>query len=172
MNQQEFMVLITPFKDKLYRIALRLLVAADEAQDATQEVLLKLWTNKEKLKNYKNVEAFAVTMTKNFCLDRLKSKQASNVAIKPIHNFRTANDLEKEIITRDSSNHIMELIDKLPEQTRLVIQLRDVEQYDFEEIATMLDMKEATVRVTLSRARKQLRKELIATHNYGINAYK
>jgi len=169
MNQKEFIAVIRPFKDKLYRIARRLLVSDDEAQDATQEVLLKLWTNKEKLKNYKNVEAFAVTMTKNFCLDRLKSKQAANIAIKPIHNFRTANDLEKQLIARDSTRHIKNLIDELPEQARMIIQLRDVEQYDFKEIATMLDMKETAVRVALSRARKIIREQLIAKHNYGIN---
>ena len=169
MNQKEFIVLISPFKDKLYRIAKRLLVADDEAQDATQEVLLKLWTNKEKLKKYNNVEAFAVTMTKNFCLDRLKSKQASNIALKPIHNFRTANDLEKQLIARDSTRHIKDLIDVLPEQTKLIVQLRDIEQYSFQEIAAMLNMKETAIRVTLSRARKKIKEQLIAKHNYGIN---
>ena len=169
MNQKEFIALITPFKDKLFRIAKRLLVSHDEAQDATQEVLLKLWTNKEKLKNYKNVEAYAVTMIKNFCLDRLKSKQAANVAIKPIHNFRTSNDLEKQIITTDSSNHVNIIIDSLPEQARLIIQLRDIEQYSFEEIAQMLAMKETAVRVALSRTRKIVREQLIAKHNYGIS---
>lgn len=169
MNQKEFITLISPFKDKLYRVAKRLLTADDEAQDATQEILLKLWTNKEKLKNYKNLEAYAMTMTKNFCLDRLKSKQASNVSIKPIHNFRTGTDLEKQLIANDSVTIVAQIISTLPEQARLIVQLRDIEQYSFEEIATMLSMKETAVRVTLSRARKKIKEQLIAKHNYGIN---
>ena len=169
MNQKEFITLISPFKDKLYRVAKRLLIADDEAQDATQEVLLKLWTNKEKLKKYNNVAAYAMTMTKNFCLDRLKSKQASNVSIKPIHNFRTSTDLEKQLVANDSVSIVTKIMETLPAQARLIVQLRDVEQYSFEEIAAMLDMKETAVRVTLSRTRKKIKEQLIAIHNYGIN---
>jgi len=65
MNQQEFVTLIKPFKDKLFRLAKRMLVSTEEAEDATQEVLLKLW--KADTKAFKSVEAMAMTMTKNYC---------------------------------------------------------------------------------------------------------
>ncbi|MGB1309242.1 MAG: RNA polymerase sigma factor, partial [Oceanihabitans sp.] len=81
MTQSEFLHVVMPFKDKLFRLAKRLLVSREEAEDATQEVLLKLWNNKKKIKEYKNVEAFSMTMTKNFCLDKLKSKQAQNLKL-------------------------------------------------------------------------------------------
>ena len=47
MNQNEFMQLVNPFKDKLFRVAKRLLVSTEEAEDATQEVLVKLWNKNE-----------------------------------------------------------------------------------------------------------------------------
>jgi len=50
----------------------------------------------------------------------------------------------------------------------MVVQLRDIEQYDYNEIAKMLDMNETAVRVALSRARKTIREKLTNTHNYGI----
>ena len=81
MKQADFVDLVMPFKDKVFRLAKRLLVSREEAEDATQEILLKLWKNKQKISEYKNVEAFSMTMTKNFCLDRLKSKQAQNLKI-------------------------------------------------------------------------------------------
>ena len=46
-----------PFKDKLYRMAKRLLVSTEEAEDAKQEILLKLWTKNESFSKYKSVEA-------------------------------------------------------------------------------------------------------------------
>ena len=49
MNQKEFLELVSPFKDKLFRLAKRLLVSTEEAEDATQEVLIKLWNNKAKI---------------------------------------------------------------------------------------------------------------------------
>ena len=81
MKQKEFLATVLPVKDKLYRLAKRLLVSQEEAEDAVQEVILKLWKGKNRMKDYKNSEAFAMTMTKNYCLDRLKSKQASNLKI-------------------------------------------------------------------------------------------
>ncbi|HOD11182.1 MAG TPA: sigma factor, partial [Flavobacterium sp.] len=77
MNQKEFMQVVNPFKDKVFRMAKRLLVSTEEAEDATQEVMVKLWKKNESLEEYKSVEAMAMTMTKNYCLDQLKSKRAS-----------------------------------------------------------------------------------------------
>ena len=164
MNQSDFLKSVMPFKDKVFRLAKRLLVSSEEAEDATQELYFKLWRNKEKLANYKNVEAFAMTMTKNYCFDRLKSKQASNLTLVHSNYQEKETALETKIEHRDSVKQVHELIDKLPEQQKLVIQLRDVEQYDFEEIGKMLDMKSTAVRVTLSRARKTIREELIKQH--------
>jgi RNA polymerase sigma-70 factor (ECF subfamily) len=81
MNQNEFMQLVNPFKDKLFRLEKRLLVSAEEAEDATQEILVKLWNRNEILDEYKSVEALAMTMIKNYCLDQLKSKRAGNMKI-------------------------------------------------------------------------------------------
>ena len=168
MQHKEFLDIVMPFKDKLYRMAKRLLVSREEAEDATQEILLKLWNKHESMGNYKNVEAFAMTMTKNFCLDRLKSKQAGN--LKLVHsNYRDENiSVQRQIEAEDSVSWVERIMEELPEQQKMVLQLRDVENYDFEEIAQMLDMKPTAVRVTLSRARKTVREKLMQKHSYGI----
>jgi RNA polymerase sigma factor (sigma-70 family) len=168
MTQVEFLNIVMPFKDKVFRLAKRLLVSTEEAEDATQEVLMKLWNNKAKIEEYKNVEAFSMTMTKNFCFDKLKSKQAQNLKI--VHNnYEDGNtSLQKQLELNDSVNWVSRIIEGLPEQQKLVIQLRDIEEYDLDEIAKMLDMNNTAVRVTLSRARKTIREKLTNTHNYGI----
>ena len=168
MNQIEFISIITPFKDKVFRLAKRLLVSTEEAEDATQEVLVKLWNKNEGLKELKSVEAMAMTMTKNYCLDQLKSKRASNMTI--VHNNYQDNQasLQQKLEDSDSWSWVEKIINTLPEQQKLIIQMRDIEQYEFEDIAKMLDMKETAVRVALSRARKTIRENMIKTHNYGI----
>ncbi|MCB0453304.1 MAG: RNA polymerase sigma factor [Aequorivita sp.] len=167
MDKTEFTVLIMPFKDRLYRLAKRILVSKDEAEDAVQEVLLKLWNGKESIENYKNPEAFAITMTKNYCLDRLKSKQASNLKI--VHsNYQTSENIEKKIEANDGVELVYKIMETLPEQQRIVLQLRDVEQFEFSEIAQMLDSNKTAIRVALSRARKTVRDEMIKQYNYGI----
>ena len=54
MNEREYIALIDPFKNKLFRFAKRFLVSVEEAEDATQDVLLKLWNLREKLGSYNN----------------------------------------------------------------------------------------------------------------------
>ena len=169
MNQKEFTELVMPFKDKLFRLAKRFLISKDSAEDATQDIYLKLWKNKEKLKTYNDVEAFAMTMIKNHCLDVLKLKSSSNLKI--IHNNYKDNsqNLDRETDVKDSVSIVHKLIDDLPTKQKLIIQLRDVEQYSFEEIGKILEIKPTAVRVALSRARKTIREKLLKKHKYGIS---
>ena len=169
MKQTEFLHKVLPFKDKVFRLAKRLLVSNDEAEDATQELYLKLWKNKEKLVQYKNVEAFAMTMTKNYCLDQLKAKRSNNLSL--VHsNYKDNNiSLQREIELKDSVNRVHELIENLPEKQKMIIQLRDVENYEYAEIGKILDLQPTAVRVALSRARKTRKEQLIKQHNYGIS---
>lgn len=168
MTQTDFVKLVLPFKDKVFRLAKRLLVSKEEAEDATQEVLIKLWNNKEKIEGYNNVEAFSMTMTKNLCLDRLKSKQAQNLKI--VHsNYQDHNvSLQKQLEINDSVDWVSKIMEELPEQQKIIVQLRDIEEYDFDEIAKVLEMNETAVRVALSRARKTIREKLTKKHSYGI----
>lgn len=168
MNQQEFITTISPFKDRIFRLAKRLLVSNEEAQDATQEVLVRLWNNREKLGGYSSVEALAMTITKNYCLDQLKSKRATEMRI--VHNNYTDRKagLQKQAEDRDSWNWVEKIIAALPEQQRMIVQMRDIEEYEFEDIATIMDMNETAVRVALSRARKTIREELLKKHSYGL----
>ena len=168
MTQTEFINIVMPFKDKVFRLAKRLLVSTEEAEDATQEILLKLWNNREKMQEYKNVEAFSMTMTKNFCLDKLKSKHSQNLKI--VHsNYQDKNvSLQRQVELNDSVNWVEKIIEELPEQQKIILQLRDIEQYEFKEISKMLDMNETAIRVSLSRARKTLRERLTKTHSYGV----
>jgi RNA polymerase sigma-70 factor (ECF subfamily) len=167
MTQNEFVHLTNPFKDKLFRLAKRLLVSTEEAEDATQEVILKLWNKKENLAQYNSLEAFAMTITKNYCLDQLKSKRAQNLKI--VHNNFTDNgaSLQQKIEDKDSLNWVEKIITQLPIQQQIIIQMRDIEQCEFEEIAVTLEMNETAIRVALSRARKTIREFMLKTHRYG-----
>ena len=167
MNQNEFVQIITPFKDKLFRLAKRMLVSTEEAEDATQEVLVRLWNKNSALEQYNSVEALAMTMTKNYCLDQLKSKRASNLQI--VHNNYQDKQVsvETQIEHQNTLQWTEKLIGELPEQQRMILQLREIEEYEFSEIAQVLEMNETAVRVALSRARKTLREQIEKTHNYG-----
>lgn len=167
MNQTEFLEKVLPFKDKVFRLAKRLLISSDEAEDATQELYLKLWKNKSQLEQYNNVEAYAMTMTKNYCLDQLKSKRAAN--LKLVHsNYEGRESLQNSIEVNDEVEIMKNLMNDLPEKQRMIVQLRDVENYEFHEIEEILQMEQTAIRVALSRGRKTLREKFLKKQSYGI----
>ena len=74
---------------------------------------------------------------------------------------------QKKIEIADDLDQVSKLIDRLPEKERMIIQLREIEQYGFDEIAEILELPEGTIRVYLSRIRKKLRKQFVEIQNYG-----
>lgn len=105
-------------------------------------------------------------MTHNLAIDRQRAKQRSqNFAL----DERTAgNNGDSDTNTKDMAELTRRLIQQLPERQRLIIHMRDVEGYELDEIANILDSDEANVRVNLSRARRSIREELIKMMNYGV----
>jgi len=112
MNQLEFLQLTSPFKDKVFRLAKRLLISTEEAEDATQEVLVKLWSKNESLVGFNSIEAFAMTITKNYCLNQLNSKSAEKPKI--VHDNFTdkAQNLVKKVKDDDSLNCVEKIINQ------------------------------------------------------------
>lgn len=148
-------------------MANRLLGSGAEAEDTLQDVFLKMWSIRGELNDYRNPEALAMRMTRNQCLDRLKRKPLMT-SIKEEEPSRSIGDtpvhqLEGEELKR----HINHLIERLPEQQRTVIQLRDIEGYSFDEMEAVTDLSHNALRVNLSRARKTLRAELQKLYAYG-----
>ena len=167
MNQNEFVNLVVPFQSKIFRLAKRLLISVEEAEDAIQEIMEKLWKKNNDLQQYKSVEALAMTMTKNFCLDQLKSKRAQNLQLVHSNYAENNSGLQKNIEDKDSLSWVEKIVSQLPAQQRLIIQLRDIEQLEFDEIAEITEMNATAIRVALSRARKTIRETMTKTHRYG-----
>ncbi len=170
MTQQAFMQFINPLKDRIYRLSLRYLVSKDAAEDATQEVIIKLWKRRKKLKHYDSPEAYAITMTKNHCLDQLKLRNNNNLRI--VHNNYKGNErsLQQQLEAKDELRIVSEIIKTLSEREQTLIQLRDIEQLEYSEMASALAMEETAIRVALSRARKKIRIEILKMHRYGTTA--
>jgi len=169
MDSAEFKTKIIPLGRKLYNFARLLLNDQVEAQDAVQEVYIKLWNYRNKMRTIENIEAFAMKITRNWCLDRLKVKRPVL-----IEDYSKSYDFQKEknnphnmLENTDRINEFNTIMQNLPEQQRMIIQLRDVEGYEFEEIADILSVNINTIRVNLSRARKKIKESIIKIENHG-----
>lgn len=170
MDINEFKSLVLPVKEKLYKLAVMMLKNAEDAEDALQEVFLKLWNIKHKLAGVDNIEAYAMRMTKNLCIDKLKAvKNISPISKHEYHLEYTEATPYKRMELTDSVNHMQQILDQLPEQQKEVIYMRDVEDYSFEEIAEITGLRINAIRTTLSRARKNARVLYLKLNDYEIN---
>jgi len=163
MTKQEFQHTITPIKDKLYRFALRMMSNVPEAEDVVQEVLIKLWHQRERLIQVTNIEAWSVRMTRNVSIDKLRGrKNTEDVSqLVDLQDARTTPDQLME--QADTFKMVEQAMQRLPEKQRMVMHLRDIEEQTYQEIADQLEMPMSQVKVYLFRARKSVRNYLIQT---------
>lgn len=163
MNAETFKRDILPFKDRLYRMALRMLVNPAEAQDVVQEVMLKLWRQGNALNKIENLEAWSMRITRNHCLDKLRNKHRRTVELdQEIIQVDDQPSADQHIEQNETLTKIQKLMEKLPEKQRMVMQLRDVEGMTYKEIEEILDMPIGQVKTNLFRARQGMKKMLIA----------
>ena len=161
MNLTAFTQTIVPFKDQLFRVALRMLRNRAEAEDVVQEVMLKLWQQRSELDGIRNLEAWMTRLTKNKAIDRMRSKHNQHTDLENV-----AEPVEREATpyqhaaSNDAMTRIRGLMQRLPEVQRQVIELRDVDGMAYQEIADTLDLNLAQVKVYLFRARKKMQKHL------------
>lgn len=154
-----------PVKDKLFRLARRILNETD-AEDIVQDVFYKLWSGKADIGKYKSLEAFAMVVTRNLCLDRIKLKSYRNEGLAEWNEPVDVKHPERTAELKNDFDMVHQIMKTLPEQQRSILQMRDIEEMEFEEIGEVMNMNVNAIRVSLSRARKAVRDQLNKMHNY------
>jgi RNA polymerase sigma-70 factor (ECF subfamily) len=168
MELQHFKSTILPIKDRLYRIAFNMVRSVEEAEDILQDAMVKLWNNRENWSEYRNMEAYAITVTKNLCLDKLKSKKVrGDYDVQQMQLDSGVSSPYQKLEISDSVNAMKAVLLGLPDQQRLLITLRDVEGYSYDEIAEQTGMDINNIRVGISRARKRAKEEYLKIMSYG-----
>ena len=165
MQLKQFKSDIVPLRQQLYFLALKWMQNEADAEDVVQETLLRLWNMHEQLDAIANPPAFAMQITKNNCIDRLRAKK-DTVEIVDFLGEATNETPYSHAETNDKMEIVRQIIARLPELQRVVITMRDIEGYELQEIAEITGTQTASVTMNLSRARKKVREEFININNY------
>lgn len=171
MTQSEFVNRVMPIKDKLYRLARKILNASD-AEDIVQDVFYRLWAKRGEIGKYRSLEAFAMVVTRNLCLDRIKLKSYRNEGLTEWNQPVDEKNPEKTTELKNDVEMVQLVMKSLPEQQRSILQMRDIEEMEFDEIGEVMGMQINAVRVSLSRARKTVRDQINKMHDYEYNRNK
>lgn len=162
MTHENFRDTVFVLKDEMYRFAKRFVVSSEEAEDVVQDLMVKFWQKKEELLQFGNLKSYALKSVRNECLNRLKHHD-----VKLGFANMTVNQSELyQMEVNNLKDHIIQFINQLPEKQKMVIHLKDVEEYQVSEISEILEMDESAVRVNLMRARQKVKENIIQLQNY------
>ena len=159
MTHEQFTQIYLPFSGKMYALAYNLLRNRDEARDCVQDVYSELWIKRDTIEPDKPPLPFVLTMVRNNCLDRLKSRstQADDETLETLLDHNTENQIE----AASDLNAVIQLIDKLPSDQQTVLRLRTIDGLEIDQIQELTRFSRENIYTLLSRARKTL-KELTA----------
>ena len=142
------------YADMVYRLALLNMKNKYEAEDAFQEVFLKLYKNMHKINDEEHLKAWLIRVTVNQC--RSMAVSAWN---KHTVSLEMTGEMVEESEHEDYSE-VYEAVRELPEKYREVIYLYYYEELQIKEIAKFLKRREATIKTQLARGRKLLNERL------------
>lgn len=145
-----------PLHDGLVDFASVLLKSRDDAEDAVQDLFLKLWKRKDTLSEIENPEAYCKTVLRNICLDTLKAVEKKKKGDMP-EELAGSVSVEDSVIVKEQLENVRMAIDRLPEGQKTVIIKKVVEDRSYEEISEQTGMTNQLMRTQLSLARRTLR---------------
>ena len=167
MDTKEFRHTIFSLSERIFPMVRRMLGSKSNAEDAIQEIMMKLWTRRNQIKKHPNIKALVFSTARNHCIDVLRKKKIQtddDPSQFEAVNFENGHEqLEKE----ELHQIILKILRDLPEKQREVLTMRDLEGYEFVEIAAATQLKVEHVRVLVSRARKQVCIQLEKLYSYG-----
>lgn len=149
---------------RVYTFAHYFLGRREEAEDVTQEVLLRLWTHRDQV-DAGTVQPWLLKVTRNACFDQLRRRrlpahQAAGLEDLPHEPASGDLDPQEKAASADLGRRLKRALLELPEPYRSVLILREIQELQYQEISEVLDMPLNTVRVHIHRGRRALRERL------------
>lgn len=158
MTKREFIKEYLPLSESLFRVAYYILEDTQDAEDAVQDLFLKLWTSGIS-DTIENPKAYCITMMKNLCMDRIRRKH--NTYCEPFSDRLTAEeDIERAIESKEELNVIYKAMDSLSESQRNVVRMKIIEDLTYDQISRQTGMNKLTLKVLMSQARRKLKNKL------------
>lgn len=146
MTVQEYNKSVNSFSDGVYRFILKNIKDKEKAKDITQDSYEKLWVNRLSVDN-KKVKSYLFSTAYHTMIDLIRREK------KFVNYEKIYNEPMYESESYDIQEILHNAIEKLPEDQKAVILLRDYESYSYKEISKITKLSEAQVKTYIYRAR-------------------
>jgi RNA polymerase sigma-70 factor (ECF subfamily) len=160
MTQTEFERIVLRIRPRMMKIALDFFQNQEDAEDAVQEVLLRMWL-RDGLPN-DNYEALAVRATKNVCVSMWRKQKLRRMETIDADNDTSmdSGSSDSQVLTQEQAQRIEQAISRLPRSEQRLIRLKQEADLEADEIAVITGIPVRSVRSMISSARHKLLKLL------------
>ena len=156
----DFRKIWLPLADRFYRVAYHLLESRNDAEDAVQELYLKILSSGKDLSSVQNPAAYGITLLKNICIDRIRRQSARKAEpLEKAPPLETVPGQDRSEI-KDTLRYLLAEMEKLPPNQRNVLKMRAIDGLEYEEISQRTGLSQVHVRVLVAKARKTLRSKI------------
>ncbi|MCA1723053.1 MAG: sigma-70 family RNA polymerase sigma factor [Thermomicrobia bacterium] len=157
-DERAFAELVGRYQTAVYNLAYRMLGDAGEAEDAAQEVFLRIYRRLATYDADHRFSTWVLSIASHYCIDLLRRKRPWLVPLENISNWMRARSRgpEAAALVQEQQDTVRTLLAKLPEHYRLVLLLRYWHDLGYEEIAQVVDLPVSTIKARLHRARNAL----------------
>jgi len=150
-----------PLQDGFFRVARHFLGNDEDAADAVQDLYVKLWNSRKQMDGILNPKAYGIKLMRNLCLDRLRhAKVARTEDMEAADHEEDGRRADSDMLDRETLDRLDEAMASLPERQREVLEMRVIQKMSYPDMAARLGASELSLRVSLSTARKTLRKRM------------
>ena len=149
-----------PFADRFYRAAYYMLESPQDAEDAVQELYLRLWRSRESLHDLRNPLSYGLSLLKNICIDRIRRREIRKHEPLDVGTRVADSPPETVLDAKDELRYVMAEIDRLPDKQAQIMRMMVLENLDYGNIAERTGLSQVHVRVLVSMARKTLKKKI------------
>ena len=159
-----------PYKDTMYRLALRITLNSQEAEDVVQDVIIKVWRQSQSSTGVQieNMAAYLLRLTRNLSIDRQRMKANQTESLDAMMSGEDGEHLvstdaaqaERRAFVAERLSLVRKVMQGLPEKQRTAMQLRDFEGKTYKEIAAIMEITEEQVKVNIFRARQAVKQQV------------
>ena len=169
MEKVSFRNDVLPLKNQLFRLALRITLNKEEAEDIVQDTLIKVWNKRYEWGTIDSIETYSLRICRNLSLDRMKKRDNQNGSLEEEQpNQELLSTPQDRLIAQDRLRVVKEIVNSLPEKQRVCMQLRDFEGKQYKEIAIVLGITEEQVKTNIFRARQTVKQQFQKIEQYGL----
>lgn len=159
MEIQEFIHSVERLRGDLLRQTMRLLDSEEDAKDAVQETLVKLWMLRDRISDASKMRNMAMVVCRNVALNMLRDARLS-VPIETVDTVSMQGNPQVLLEERESRQKLKHSIETLTDKQRAILRMRNVENMSYADIAKILGTSESSVRGMISKARLALLKQM------------